>query len=116
MTRGRRTGLTQTEAGLLRAGLVASLRGDHSRFWAYGVQKVFKDTTGRSISWGTLFPALRRLEVMGHLTSEWSSPDPGKRPIRYYRLTESGKENASAATAPSTGGILLAATTRPGTP
>ncbi len=100
----------------MRAGLVASLRGGGDHFWAFEVQKVFKDITGRSLSWGTLFPALRRLELMGHLTSEWSSLETGKRPVRYYRLTESGKKNTSAATVPSTGGVLLAAAPRPGAP
>ncbi len=91
---------------------MTSVRGQ-GRFWAYEVQKVFNDITGRPISWGTLFPALRRLEVMGHLTSEWSSPHEEKRPIRYYCLTKSGKQKAAAAVVDATTSIPHTATTLP---
>lgn len=116
MTRGRPTGLTEIEVNLLRAGLVAAVRAGQDRFWAFEVQKVFEDIAGRSISWGTLFPALRRLELMGHLTSEWSPTDGSRRPIRYYRLTESGEAKAAAATAPSAGGVPFSPATWPGLP
>ena len=116
MTRGRKTGLTETEGNLLRAGLVSSVRGRQRRFWAYEVQKVFKDVTGRPISWGTLFPALRRLEMMGHLTSAWSSEDADKRPIRYYELTESGRKEAAAATALQATSVSRSAAAQLGTP
>lgn len=99
MTRGRPKELTEIERGLLRAGLVASLRSREDRFWAYDAQRIFQDIMKRDISWGTLLPALRRLQAMGYLTSEWDTPDPAKRPIRYYTLTEPGKFQASTSTA-----------------
>jgi DNA-binding PadR family transcriptional regulator len=98
LTRGRPAGLTKIEIDILRAGLVASVRSGRPHFWGFELQKVFKTLTGRNLSWGTLFPALRRLERMEHLTSEWSDEsETGKRPRRYYRLTKSGRKEAEAA-------------------
>lgn len=99
MPKGRPKGLTEVERGLLHAGLVASLRSRENRFWAYDVQKVFEDIMRRRLSWGTMLPALRRLEAMGLLAAEWDTPDPSKRPIRYYTLTEAGKTKAGTSTA-----------------
>ena len=45
---------------------------------------------------GTVYPALRRLEEAGHLTSMWEKPSIARaepRPARkYYELTRSGRE------------------------
>ena len=45
---------------------------------------------------GTVYPALRRLEEAGHLTSMWEKPSVARaepRPARkYYELTRSGRE------------------------
>lgn len=38
---------------------------------------------------GSLYPALRRLEKKGWLTSEWGHSDTN-REVKYYRLTRSG--------------------------
>lgn len=96
MTRGRQSGLTPTERDLLRAGLLSSERTGQGRFWAFEVQKVFEEMTGRSPSWGTIFPALRRLELMGHVTSEWAEEsDTGRPRRRYYSLTGSGEREAA---------------------
>ncbi|MEV0623814.1 PadR family transcriptional regulator [Nonomuraea sp. NPDC050404] len=38
---------------------------------------------------GTVYPALRRLERIGHLSSEWATVGGRKR--RTYRLTDSGR-------------------------
>jgi PadR family transcriptional regulator PadR len=45
---------------------------------------------------GTVYPALRRLEDAGHLTSRWENPNVARAeprpPRRYYELTRSGRE------------------------
>jgi len=50
---------------------------------------------------GTVYPAMRRLERDGHITSKWeqhSIADAEQRPPRkYYRLTRSGKATLEAA-------------------
>lgn len=46
---------------------------------------------------GTLYPILARLEAAGWVTSEWETIDPsveGRRPRRYYRLTDDGLRHA----------------------
>ena len=52
------------------------------------------DITG--VPGGTVYPALRRLEELGHLTSKWekssiaqAEPRP---PRKYYELTRAGRE------------------------
>jgi PadR family transcriptional regulator len=52
------------------------------------------DITG--LPGGTVYPALRRLEDAGHLSSKWEAPHVAQaapRPARkYYELTRSGRE------------------------
>jgi DNA-binding PadR family transcriptional regulator len=52
------------------------------------------DTTG--LPGGTVYPALRRLEEGGHLTSKWEQPSIARAeprpPRRYYELTRAGRE------------------------
>jgi transcriptional regulator len=43
-----------------------------------------------SLSPGSLFPALHRLEQQGWLRSEWDATEEGRR-ARFYRLTPSGR-------------------------
>jgi len=42
------------------------------------------------VSYGSLFPALRRLEERGWLDAEWRASDSNRR-ARYYRLTRAGR-------------------------
>jgi len=52
------------------------------------------DITG--LPGGTVYPALRRLEEAGHLTSQWEKPSVAQAatrpPRKYYELTRSGRE------------------------
>ena len=51
------------------------------------------DITG--IPGGTVYPALRRMEEAGHLTSKWEKPAlaqaESRPPRKYYELTRSGR-------------------------
>ena len=57
------------------------------------------DITG--LPGGTVYPALRRLEEAGHLTSQWEQPSIAQAdqrpPRKYYELTRSGREALSEA-------------------
>lgn len=44
-----------------------------------------------SMSEGTLYPALKRLETQGSIHSYWVEQDNG-RPRKYYQLTEDGQK------------------------
>jgi PadR family transcriptional regulator PadR len=55
---------------------------------------------GVTISSGTLYPLLQRLEQAGWVTSEWEKVDPseaGRPRRRFYRLTALGQTRAIAA-------------------
>jgi PadR family transcriptional regulator PadR len=58
----------------------------------YAVARWIGETTGDvlRIEEGSLYPALRRLEDRGWVTSEWGLSENNRR-ARYYRLTASGR-------------------------
>src|SRR4051794_30063434 len=70
------------------AMMVEFMLGSPSREW-YG-REVQRETGVRP---GTLYPALRRLENLGWLTSRWEEigPDAGRPRRRLYRLTGEGE-------------------------
>ena len=43
------------------------------------------------VSYGSLFPALHRLEERGWLSAEWRASDKNRR-AKYYRLTAAGRK------------------------
>jgi PadR family transcriptional regulator len=47
---------------------------------------------------GTLYPALRKLQQMGWVTSKWGASDTGRK-ARFYTLTRAGKRQLEAETA-----------------
>ena len=53
------------------------------------IQQITKDAI--EISYGSLFPALHRLERSGFLKSEWQSSDTNRR-AKYYELTSAGRK------------------------
>jgi transcriptional regulator len=57
----------------------------------YGIARRIEQTSGDllSINYGTLYPALLKLEQEGHITSEWGVSDNNRR-AKYYRLTRAG--------------------------
>jgi PadR family transcriptional regulator, regulatory protein PadR len=53
-------------------------------------------TTGNfQISFGSLFPALHRMEEKGWVAAEWRRSENNRR-AKYYRLTGAGKRQAKA--------------------
>lgn len=62
---------------------------------AYGyeiVAKLTADSNGAlEVTDGTLYPVLYRLERAGFVTVRWETPERGV-PRKYYRLTESGRD------------------------
>ncbi|MFC6080575.1 helix-turn-helix transcriptional regulator [Sphaerisporangium aureirubrum] len=57
----------------------------------YAIIEALQQRSGGALTvpTGTVYPALRRLERVGHLTSEWATVAGRKR--RTYRLTRSGR-------------------------
>src|SRR5213594_3710027 len=59
----------------------------------YGIARRIEQTSGSllSINYGTLYPALLKLEQEGYIASEWGLSD-NKRKAKYYRLTRAGRK------------------------
>ena len=67
----------------LRAG---SLRG-------YGIAKSIRSTSNEAldIEFGSLYPALKRLEAKGWIASTWETSEHNRR-AKYYKLTAAGRK------------------------
>jgi transcriptional regulator len=59
----------------------------------YGIARRIEQTSGDllSINYGTLYPALLKLEQEGYISSEWGTSDNNRR-ARYYKLTRAGRK------------------------
>ena len=57
----------------------------------YGIARRIEQTSGQllSVNYGTLYPALLKLEQEGYISSEWGVSD-NRRKAKYYRLTRAG--------------------------
>jgi PadR family transcriptional regulator, regulatory protein PadR len=57
----------------------------------YGIARRIEQTSGDllSLNYGTLYPALLKLEQEGFISSEWGFSD-NNRKAKYYRLTRAG--------------------------
>jgi DNA-binding PadR family transcriptional regulator len=64
---------------------------EHEPLHGYAIIEALQERSGGALNvpTGTVYPALRRLERIGHLTSEWATVAGRKR--RTYRLTSSGR-------------------------
>ena len=58
----------------------------------YGIARRIEQTSGNllSVNYGTIYPALLKLEQEGRITSEWGVSD-NNRKAKYYRLTRAGR-------------------------
>jgi len=59
----------------------------------YGIAKAIRTTSDEAldIEFGSLYPALKRLEMKGWIASKWETSDH-KRQAKYYRLTPQGRK------------------------
>ncbi len=59
----------------------------------YGIARRIEQTSGGllSINYGTLYPALLKLEQEGYVSSEWGASD-NNRKAKYYKLTRAGRK------------------------
>jgi transcriptional regulator len=66
----------------------------------YGIARRIEQTSGQRIAlnYGTLYPALLKLEQEGHIQSEWGVSD-NNRKAKFYRLTRAGKKRTVQASA-----------------
>lgn len=59
----------------------------------YGIARRIEQTSGDllSVNYGTLYPALLKLEQEGYISSEWGLSD-NNRKARFYKLTRRGRK------------------------
>jgi PadR family transcriptional regulator, regulatory protein PadR len=58
----------------------------------YGIARRIEQTSGHQliVQYGTLYPALLKLEQEGYISSSWGVSDNNRR-ARYYKLTRAGR-------------------------
>jgi PadR family transcriptional regulator PadR len=59
----------------------------------YGIARRIEQTSGDllAVNYGTLYPALLKLEQEGYISSEWGASD-NNRKAKYYKLTRAGRK------------------------
>ena len=65
----------------------------------YGVARRIEQTSGDrlSVNYGTIYPALLKLEQEGTITSEWGMSE-NNRKAKFYRLTRAGRRQVEKET------------------
>ena len=65
----------------------------------YGVARRIEQISGDrlSVNYGTLYPALLKLEQEGYIESEWGVSDNNRR-AKFYRLTRAGRRQVEKET------------------
>src|SRR5687768_15250335 len=65
----------------------------------YGIARRIEQTSGHrlSLNYGTVYPALIKLEQEGYIDSEWGVSDNNRR-AKYYRLTRVGRKRLAKET------------------
>jgi PadR family transcriptional regulator PadR len=71
---------------VLRTLLAGALHG-------YGIAKAIRSTSNEAldIEFGSLYPALKRIEGKGWIASEWETSEHNRR-AKYYKLTAAGRK------------------------
>jgi PadR family transcriptional regulator, regulatory protein PadR len=64
----------------------------------YGIARRIEQTSGDrlSVNYGTLYPALLKLEQEGYIVGEWGVSDANRK-ARYYKLTRAGRKRLEKA-------------------
>ena len=90
-----KTDVWQGTLGLMVLKTLQSLGSLHG----YGIARRIEQTSGGSLSlnYGTVYPALLKLEQEGYISSEWGVSE-NNRKAKYYRLTRAGKKQVERAT------------------
>jgi transcriptional regulator len=59
----------------------------------YGIARRIEQTSGGAleVNYGTLYPALLKLEQEGYISAAWGSSDHNRR-ARFYKLTAAGRK------------------------
>lgn len=86
---GDKTDVWQGTLALMVLKTLETLGPQHG----YGIARRIEQTSGDllSVNYGTLYPALLKLEQEGYIASEWGVSD-NNRKAKFYKLTRAGKK------------------------
>src|SRR5437899_9331861 len=75
------------------ARMVLKTLGAMGPLHGYGIARRIEQTSGEllAVNYGTLYPALLKLEQEGYISSEWGTSD-NNRKAKYYKLTRAGRK------------------------
>ena len=91
---GKKTDVWQGTLALMALRTLETIGPLH----AYGIARRIEQTSGGEllVNYGTLYPALLKLEQEGYITSEWGVSD-NNRKAKYYHLTRAGRKQIERA-------------------
>jgi PadR family transcriptional regulator, regulatory protein PadR len=86
---GDKTDVWQGTLALMVLKTLETMGAQHG----YGIARRIEQTSGDllSVNYGTLYPALLKLEQEGFIASEWGVSD-NNRKAKFYKLTRTGKK------------------------
>jgi transcriptional regulator len=89
---GNKTDVWQGTLALMILKTLETLGPQHG----YGIARRIEQTSGHKllVNYGTLYPALLKLEQEGYISSEWGVSD-NNRKAKYYRLTRAGQKQVA---------------------
>ena len=90
-------GSTDVWQGTLALMVLKTLEGI-DQLHGYGIARRIEQISGNRliVQYGTLYPALLKLEQEGFIRSEWGKSDNNRR-ARYYKLTRAGRKQVERA-------------------
>jgi transcriptional regulator len=92
---GEKTDVWQGTLALMVLKTLESLGALHG----YGIARRIEQTSGAllCLNYGTLYPALLKLEQEGAITAEWGTSE-NNRKAKFYRLTRNGRKQLAKET------------------
>jgi PadR family transcriptional regulator PadR len=92
---GGKTDVWQGTLALMVLKTLETMGSQHG----YGIARRIEQTSGGQlqVNYGTLYPALLKLEQEGYIRSEWGVSENNRR-ARFYRLTRAGKNQVKKET------------------
>ena len=86
---GHKTDVWQGTLALMVLKTLETMGPQHG----YGIARRIEQTSGDllSLNYGTLYPALVKLEQEGYITGEWGVSE-NNRKARFYKLTRAGRK------------------------
>src|SRR3982751_7049616 len=86
---GNKTDVWQGTLALMILKTLETLGPQHG----YGIARRIEQTSGHKllVNYGTLYPALLKLEQEGYIKSAWGVSDNNRR-AKFYQLTKSGRK------------------------